>query len=265
MFYCLVQESLAPVSIIQGYDGYKTESGLRTTFVDILEEKKEKSDAGIGIPSIPSLVTSNQYCLVKGNGVPFLAIKDQDEWVSVFSTCHNSAKLILELIWSKISAYFDIEMPWDDGLHMDNIEPLLIAKAVEVGDKAGWMYNTIEFKEKHLKREDDNAWEPAHIGEAEVSAINIMAMRGGYLPLDDGMVEYLKKNHGTSLDEVVSNLVLTRLFMKDGNYIRPVKARTHIVTMDDNSGYVCSERDRFDLWCAERGVAPRYINLVFLE
>lgn len=265
LFYCLVQESLAPVSIIQGYDGYKTESGLRTAFVDILEEKKEEDDAGIGIPSIPSLVTSNQYCLVKGNGVPFLAIKDQDEWVSVFSTCHNSAKLILELIWSKISAYFDMEMPWNDGLHMDNIEPLLIAKAVEVGDKAGWMYNTIEFKEKLLKRGDDNAWEPAHIGEAEVSAINIMAMRGGYLPLDDGMDEYLKNNHDTSLDEVIKNLILTRLFMKDGDYIRPIKAHTHIVTMDDNSGYVCSEKDRFDLWCAEKGVAPHYINLVFLE
>lgn len=29
LFYCLVQESLAPVTIIQGYDGYKTERGLR--------------------------------------------------------------------------------------------------------------------------------------------------------------------------------------------------------------------------------------------
>lgn len=111
LFYSLVQESLAPVSIIHGYDGYKTEKGLRTAFVDILEEKKNENGAGIGIPSIPSLVVSNQFCLVKGNGVPFIAIKDEDEWVSVFSTCHNSAKLILELIWSKISSRFDIQMP----------------------------------------------------------------------------------------------------------------------------------------------------------
>lgn len=265
LFYCLVQESFAPVSIIHGYDGYKTESGLRTAFVDILEEKKKATDSGIAIPSIPSLVTSNQYCLVKGNGVPFLVIKDEDEWVSVFSTCYNPAKIILELIWSKISSYFDIEMPWNDSLHMDNISPLLIAKALEVDDKAGWMYNTIEFKEKQLKREDNNAWVPAYLGEAEVSAINIMAMRGGYLPLDDDMDEYLKGNHATTIDEVSSNLILTRLFVKDGDYIRPIKPNTHIVTLDDNTGYVCSERDRFDLWCEEQGIAPQYINLVFLE
>lgn len=265
LFYCLVQESLAPVSIIHGYDGYKTESGLRKAFVDILEEKKIETGAGIGIPSIPSLVTSNQHCLVKGNGVPFLAIKDKDEWVAVFSTRHNSAKLILELIWSKISCRFDIKMPWNDGLHMDSIEPLLIAKALQVEDNAGWMYNTIEFKEKHLKRDDNNAWEPARLGKAEVSAINIMAMRGGYLPLDEGMDEYLRDKHKTSIDEVSESLILTRLFMKDGEYIRPINAHTHIVTLDDNTGYVSSERGRLDLWCDQNGIPPHYVNLVFLE
>lgn len=264
LFYCLVQESLAPVTIIHGYDGYKTESGLRKVFVDILEEKKE-AGAGFGIPSIPSLVTSNQHCLVKGNGVPFLAIKDDDKWVAVFSTRHNSAKLILELIWSKISCHFDIKMPWNDGLHMDSIEPLLIAKAVRIGNEAGWMYNSVEFKEKRLKRDDDNIWEPAILGKAEISAINIMAMRGGYLPLDEGMNEYLTRTHGAMAVEVGQNLIATRLFMRDGEYIRPIHAHTHVVTLDDNTGYASSERDRLDLWCDKHGIPPHYLNLLFVE
>ncbi|MDO8331632.1 MAG: hypothetical protein Q7T36_14295 [Fluviicoccus sp.] len=265
LFYCLVQESLAPASIIHGYDGYKTESGLRKAFIDILKEKKNETGVGFGIPSIPSLVTSNQHCLVKGNGIPFLAIKDNNEWIAVFSTRHNSAKLILELIWSKISCQFDIKMPWDDGLHMDNIEPLLVAKAVRVEDKAGWMYNPIEFKEERLKRDDNHVWEPAIIGKAEMSAINIMAMRGGYLPLDKGMNEYLITEHQATMDEVSQNLILTRLFMKDGEYIRPIHNVTHIATLDDDTGYASSERDRFDLWCEQNGVAPNYLNIVFLE
>lgn len=264
LFYCLVQESLAPVSIIHGYDGYKTEAGLRSAFIDILKEKKD-TGAGFGIPSIPSLVTSNQHCLVKGNGVPFLAIKNEDEWVAVFSTRHNSAKLILELIWSKISCHLDINMPWNDGLHMDNIEPLLVAKAVRVEDTAGWMYNSIEFKENRLKRDDDNLWEPAALGEAEISAIHIMAMHGGYLSLDEGLNEYLKSKHHTTVEEVSKNLVITRLFMKDGQYIRPIHSHTHVVTLDDNTGYASSERDRFDLWCDQNGIPPHYINLVFME
>ena len=41
LFYTLVQETLAPISIIHGYEGYKTENGLRSAFTKILEEKKE--------------------------------------------------------------------------------------------------------------------------------------------------------------------------------------------------------------------------------
>lgn len=265
LFYCLVQESLAPISIIHAYDGYTTEKGLRTAFANILEEKIRDGGTEIGFPSIPSLVTSNQFCLVKSNGIPFSAFRNQDEWVSVFSTCHNSAKIILELIWSKISIYLKMEMPWNDGLHMDNIEPLLIAKAVEVDDKAGWMYSTIEPKGKCFERKDVKNWEPATLGAAEVSAINIMAMCGGYLSLDNEMDGYIKKKYNTTLDEVSRNLIFTRLFMRDRNYIRPINTNTHIVTIDDKSGFVCSERDRFDLWCKAKGIAPHYINLVLLE
>lgn len=106
LFYVLVQESLAPISIIHGYEGYRTEQGLRTAFVDIIEEKIQNEGNGLGIPSIPTLVTSNQFCLIKNNGVPFSGIKDKNEWVAICSTRYNPAKMILEMIWSKISIYF---------------------------------------------------------------------------------------------------------------------------------------------------------------
>lgn len=265
LFYCLVQESLAPVSIVHGYDGYKTEKGLRTAFIDILEEKTLEDGSGVGIPSIPSLVTSGQYALIKANGVPFIAVRGKDEWVSVVSIRHNSAKLILELVWSKISSFFDVNMPWGDGLHMDNVRPLLISKAVRAGEKVGWMYNTLEPKERHLVREDDVIWEPSPLTVAEVSAVQIMAMRGGYLPMDDGMNDYLNNEYETSIEEVADNLISTRLFMKDGEYLRPIHSYTHMVTNDDGSGYVCCERERFDLWCKENEIAPNYINLVLMD
>ncbi|WP_205904694.1 hypothetical protein [Diaphorobacter sp. HDW4A] len=238
---------------------------MRKAFIDILEEQKNKNNTGFGIPSIPSLVTSNKFCIVKGNGIPFLPIKNKDEWVATFSTRHNSAKLILELIWSKISFYFDMRMPWDDGLHMDSIEPLLLAKAVRVGDRAGWMYNSIELKESRLEREDVEVWKPASLMKSEISAINIMAMQGGYLPLDEGMDAYLKDKHQTTLDEVSQKLILTRLFMKDGEYIRPIHPQTYVLNVNENTGYASSERDRFDLWCEENGLKTNYMVIVFLE
>lgn len=265
LFYSLVQESLAPVSIIHGYEGYKTEKGLRSSFIDILEEKNNEGGQGLGIPSIPTLVTSNQFCLVKGNGIPFLAIRDKDDWISVFSTRHNPAKLILELLWSKIAIYFDVKMPWDDGLHMENIQPLLVANVKETPDGVGWLYRTIEYKEKHLEREDDNSWEPASLEKAEVSAVNSMAMNGGYLSIDDDMREYFQENYNVTLDEVADSLMLSREFMKDGNYIRPINMQTLIITNDNGTGFVASDRDKFDLWCSENNISPHYITLIFME
>lgn len=265
LFYALVQESLAPVSIIQGYEGYKSEHGLRTAFINILEEKGKEGAQGLGVPSLPTLVTSNEYCIVKGNGIPFTVIKDKDSWVISFSTRHNPAKMILELIWSKISIYFDVKMPWDDGLHMDNIQPLLLAIPKEIEDRAGWLYKTIEIKEKELVRENDGVWAPYPIGTAEMSAINIMAMQGGYLPLDEGMQEHLQKNENSCIEDVVDSLTSSREFMVDGDYLRPINGLTHIITNDDGTGFVSSERDKFDLWCEENKIRPTYMNMIFME
>lgn len=265
LFYVLVQESLAPVCIIHGYEGYKTENGLRTAFVDILDEKRKNGSSGLGISHIPTLVTSNQFCLIKGNGLPFSIIKDKDEWVAICSTRYNPAKMILEIIWSKISIYFDVKMPWDDGLHMDNVQPLLIAEALEDGDRVGWQYNALEFKEKYLQRKDNNSWKPASIGEAEISAIQIMFMNGGYLALDDGMERFLINKHGVKLNEVVENLTLTRFFMNGGSYIKPISMNTYILTTNDGKGFVATERDRFDLWCHANEIEPFYTTLILLE
>ncbi|WP_313903294.1 DUF6602 domain-containing protein [Ectopseudomonas mendocina] len=263
LFYALVQESLSPITIIHGYEGYKTESGLRSAFLDILEEAW-KNGAGWGIPSIPTLVTSNNFCLVKGSGIPFLVVQNKNEWVSVFSTRHNSAKLILELIWSKIGEYFNAKMPWNDGLHMDSVQPLLIAEAREIDETAGWAYRTVEFNERHMVRGDDNLWSPSRLGKAEISAIHIMAAQGGYLPLDNGMNEYLTKNHDMTVAQVSDALILTRQFMRDGEFIRPIHPRTYVITNDDETGFVASEIERFDLWCAENGIEPHYMSIYFM-
>lgn len=265
LFYVLVQESLAPISIIHGYGGYKTEEGLRNTFVDIIEEKIQNEGNGLGITSIPTLVTSNQFCLIKCNGVPFSVINDKNEWIAICSTRYNPAKMILEMIWSKISIHFNVDMPWDDKLYMDNIQPLLIAEVVEHEGRVGWKYESLELKEKHLKRKDDNSWRPAAIGKAEVAAIRLMMLNGGYLTSDDQVEEFLRNDHGTTFNEVIESLILTRLFISGEGYLKPININTYIMITDDDEGFIASERDRFDLWCNENELEPSYISFMFLE
>ena len=53
---------------------------FRTGCANELEEKGEKNKVGLGVPSIPNLVTSNEFSLIKANGMPFLGMTEQKEW-----------------------------------------------------------------------------------------------------------------------------------------------------------------------------------------
>ena len=265
LFYTLVQEQHAPVSIVHSYDGYKTEKGLRTAFIDLIEEHSKKSLHQFGVPNLPNLVTSNDFCLIKGNGHPYLAIRDKNSWVAIFSTRYNPARIILEIIWSKISSYCNISMPYGSDLDTEIVAPLLVAEPQEIGESIGWAYKSLEYKEKNLMRNELEVWQPVRVGAAEMSAINIMAFRGGYLELDSGMNEYLIRTHNCSLNDVVSNLIQTRIFAQEDNHLRPVSDVTHILTNDDESGYISSDRDRFDAWCKLNSISPNYMKIVLLE
>jgi hypothetical protein len=265
LFYALVQEENAPVSIVHGYGGYKTEEGLRTVFIDMIEDRKKLDGRGLGIPSIPSLVISNNFCLVKANGLPYLTMKDNNEWIAVFSTRHNPARVILELIWEKISIWFDVKMPYGLDLDIENASPLLSAVPTERLGEVGWVYKSHEFKEKNLIRDEMQLWEPAAVGQAEVAAIGLMGFRGGYLELDAELDSFFQKHHGTTLEVVTSNLLLTRMFAKKNNSLRPLSGHTLLLTNDDDSGYVALERHRLDAWCAQKGIAPHYINIVLVD
>lgn len=265
LYYGLVQEFFAPVSIIHGYSGYKTEQGLRNAFLDIVEETKIADGIGVGIPSIPSLVTSGEFSLVKGNGFPFLGISQDNKWVPVLSTRYNSAKLILELIWGKISMKFRVSMPYNDGLYIENLAPLLIVETLRIGDVFGWKYSSIEPSEKYLRRKDDNYWSPVKISEAEVGAIEMMAFHGGYIELNDDYASYLKDRYQISIGDLKENLISTRLFMLENGCIRPIHNETHMITCEDGSGYIANEINRFNVWCNQNGVDPHYIHLIFMQ
>jgi hypothetical protein len=264
LFYTLVMEAEAPICIINGFGGYKTESGFRAAFVEMIEEGVKINGAGFGVPSFPTLVTSNNFCLIKCNGSPYLATKGPNSWVAIASTRHNPVKIILELIWSKISIYCDVTMPWGLDLDMETLAPLLFAEVGKQGEQVGWAFRSIEPKEKQLNRGEANSWHPEKVGSPEMAVISIMAMSGGYLQLDQKLSEYLINSHKCTIDQVVNNLILSKAFAKEGNYLRPIASLTHVLTNADGTGYIADNRNRFDAWCAINSIAPAYMNLVFM-
>lgn len=264
LFYTLVQESLSPINIIHGYEGYKTEEGLRKVLIDIIEEKFIHGDKSYGIPSIPTIITSNEYSLIKTSGNPFIVMKDHSEWVSVVSTRFNSAEIILETVWSKISKYFSCSMPWDDGIYMNNLSPLLVAKVGVNSEGAGWIYNTMEFKERSLLRKDEQTWSPEKIEPVHMSMLKLMMIYGELL-LSAENESYFKDNYSIDFNKEVSYLTQTQLFMLTPNSLKPINRITVILELEDGSGYIAAERDRLNKWCELNNISGGIMTLVNLD
>jgi hypothetical protein len=264
LFYSLVQEMYAPVTIIHGYGGYKTESGLRAAFLDLFEHDVTEAKKYLTVPGFPSLITSNEFALVKSNGLPF-TVMENDTWVVMSSTRHNPARMILEALWSKIGAYFSIKMPFNDGLAMERVHPLLLATPTEIGSQAGWICRSTEPKESQLERKDDGEWTPAQIGRPEMGLLHLLIGRGGYLELKADLAAYMEKTYATSLDVVVANLKGTREFMLEGTWLRPVDSHVSLLEVTETVGYVSSDQPRFDAWCDAQKIAKHFMHVILLE
>ncbi|HBY87327.1 MAG TPA: hypothetical protein DEO86_15790 [Colwellia sp.] len=263
LFYSLVQECFAPASIIQGYGGYKSESGLRNAFIDILSEEKDSNGNGFGIPSFPTLTTANNFCLIKNNGFPYMSMEGVNNWVAISSTRYNPAYIMLEIIWSKISQFFDIAMPWEDSLEIENLAPLLVAQGHRNEEQIGWWYRTKEPSEKILKRESSAVWEPAKLSEAAITLTNLMLFRGGEYDVKEGS-EWLSEKFGSSFEDVVDELLSTGYFMDDNGFIRPIESVSFIATADDNTGYVTTNRKMLDLWLEKQKEKYVVSNFIFV-
>lgn len=264
LFYALVQESLAPSSIIHGYGGYTTESGMRNAFLDILSEKGQVSGHGLGVPSLPTLVITNNISIVKSNGMPFLGINKQKQWAALVSMRDNAARIMLEIIWSKISLFFDVKMPWGDDSHIENMAPLLYAIPMEKNDEVGWLYKSVEMKEGELKkREFLQEWNPERIDEDLKSVFNIMLFYGGYVHMSD--IAQVADKFNETADELINKITSMFLFKQVGDYIRPIDSIMLMVTDDNNISYLTSNRESLDVWCEKKGVDKNYSSVIIME
>lgn len=261
LFAFLARQPHAPVTVLFGFGGYTTEHGLRKGLLDILEGHTGTASSA-SVDLMPTLVTSNNHSLIKCNHQPFLIRRGDGGWVYLASTRHNPAGILLELLWSKISNYCDVKMPWGDDMELETLRELLIAQAIEHGEAFGWKYLSIEYSEKKLQRPATLEWEPALLSPAATTVVDLMGMRGGVIKLDAGLTDYVLRKHSQPLAAVAVELVDSSAFGRAGDELHVIAPATTVGHFDDGSSVVALDRDKLDRWCLAKGLDPTYMTIM---
>ena len=105
----IVFEQLAPIRVVFGYDGYVDEYGLRKGFMQYLEQ----AVGGVAGPAVlPNLVICRKNSLLKLTGHPYVSpLNDDDRWDLVGSERKAPFRLLIELLWTRLSNQFQKSFP----------------------------------------------------------------------------------------------------------------------------------------------------------
>src|SRR5262245_17746485 len=127
IFHTLLVEHLAPVRVIFGYEGYTDEFSLRNGLFKYLEDHMATS-AGFGIGSLPDLIVCRRNTLLKMTGRPYISPMVDGWWLAIVSNSENPLRILIELIWTRLSYQFQQQFPMDDTLQMERLAPAFFTR-----------------------------------------------------------------------------------------------------------------------------------------
>jgi hypothetical protein len=247
MFHTLVMEQLSPLRIVFGYDGYADEYGLREGLCGYLEARQGKRGYGVG--SLPNLIICGRNSLLKLTGHPYLAPTDDSEWWNVVaSNAENPLRLLLELLWTKMSYVTPMGMQLEDTLRREALHVFLSARVARSGDQIGWeySYNTIS-RDKLIASDQGAFWAPEPIDSKEFSFLSVLVRKGTENILDPNFVAWAGK-HGLDISAFLDQLVERRLIARNGNEVRLADEELYFAFAPDGQAWAATDENLLNLW-----------------
>lgn len=266
MMSILTLELQFPVKIIHGYGGYKTESGLRNAFLDFLEASDPKKEI-LGINALPNLITSEKFSLYKTTGLPFVPELTDGYWPIMASSRGNVVELMIEVIWSKISKFCNVKMPWGEDLDIDTSAVLLLAEAIfdAESESGGWKFHTREPNEASLeKARSSSEWKPAFFSE-ELSTLLMHLQWNSHLDKQSDFFKSVAVEADISEEELRDTLLKTKIMAEENDrYIRFILPVVHMVFLDDGGMIASDDNDRLDAWLSKNDMSGKG-KMVFIN
>ena len=220
IYQTLVMELVYPARIIFGYNGFKSQSALRRSFVDFLSAQMTTIPAqGFGVPSMPSLISCGRHSIVKANGMPFCSPMEEDGfWPVLGSTSTNPIELLLQVVWTRL--VYDRKLPatlFDDDAFLQPMARFIDARPTRIGDQGGWMYRVTNASPKVLEEEPEpSRWEPVIVDQTQFVILNRLCGEERIQLNDPDLANFLSAG-GYTVGSFVQSLNNLGLAARDGD------------------------------------------------
>lgn len=253
--YSVLFEQLAPVRVILGYEGYVNEKALRKGISEFLIASNDAGQ-GRGFLSMPSLIICRHNSVIKLNGFPYYSpITNQSEWWEIMaSNSENPTRMLLEMIWTKISSEMEIKLPMDDSLEKEKFFLFLRQKYVERDADGkthkGFYMEFIDTPPPELVKHDMQEWAPQITNTAETVTL-WQAAKKGFIETNDA--EFLKfaTEEKTTPSLILESMVKKRVLgWMDAQHsrARPIESTTMTVFTPSGDVVVSDQTDLLSLW-----------------
>jgi hypothetical protein len=267
----LFQESILPIRIAIGYHGFASEFSFREAFVNYLLGKIPTGGQGYGPVDMPNLIISESYSLIKLSGAPYgipVFTERQDLfsafglhedledmppittnlWALYASYPTNPVLLFLQLLWTRLqytqkvsSEIFGLD------LDVEFLRPLILAKAIERDNEAGWHYEYFYLSEKFLESIPVSLkWQPIEINKEQ--AIILMYLgeqenngKFGLSVYDTGLLEQLEQPN--LLAENLNLLAKANIISLENDKFKYLTEECKVVVLPDGRVFAWDNSD----------------------
>lgn len=263
IYHMLTIESLTPLRIIIGYDGFRNEHSFRNSFLSYLEANSGMAKSGYGPVSLPNLIICGNFSLIKVNGMPYSAPVKDEYWPIYASYSYNPMIILLELLWTRLSYYGKLsDTLWGDDLRFEVLKPLLVAKPRKFGAKVVWEYASVPLKRKQLQDTPRfTFYKPSQINKAQEIILEELAINGS-ADVNSSLLIEKSKEQGIALKRVIDSLVDLGLVCIEGNTIKMLVENFGIAYLPDGT-IVAGDNTgaRLEHWVKAQYAKQKYANL----
>jgi hypothetical protein len=259
-------EQVAPVRVIVGYEGYVDENGLRRGIGDFIEEN---IGTARGYLSFPSLIISRSNSVAKLNGFPYYVpiVEPSDWWGVLASNSENPTRILLEMLWTKISSTLEVSLPMDDTLEKEKFSLLLRQKYMERTInghlQGGFAWDLLDkVKMRSQPPKEGVKWQPTLTDEVE-TAVLLRATSDGFIAVNDIEFAQFAEENGTTAQEILESMVNNRVLAwtdASRSVARPIESTTVTTFTPSGEVVVTDQFDLLNLWVEDRLAEKRGQN-----